>query len=163
MDALQHIVSLCNLAEYTADQIDLLERQLSEAKQRHRELLERQIPDAMDAAGIDTLKLSNGKTVTVQPFLDCSIRADDREAAYRWLVENGHGGIVKREVTAQFRAGDPDAVALADELRRRAMAVDLKESVHAQTLKKFAREFIATGGTLPEMFSVYSGARATIK
>ena len=164
MSTVEAVAVLVRDARIAQREIEDLEARLKSAKKDLQVLLEQRIPDAFAAADLSEFKTTDGKVVKVEPFVDCSIPVAMREAAFGWLRDNGHAGIIKCEVSLAFGAGEADyARTLAHELRGRGLPVEVSETVHPQTLKRFAREVLGEGVSLPESFSVYTGARATIK
>lgn len=70
--------------------------------------------------------------------------------ALRWLVDHGHGGIIKNNVTVALdRGADERADALVVELRAKGFEVEAKKDVHAQTLGALVRELMAEGKVVP--------------
>ena len=58
------------------------------------------IPEKMDEAGESTKTIVGIGRITLQADVFASIPAPNREAAFEWLDENGHGDIVKETVNA---------------------------------------------------------------
>lgn len=59
------------------------------------------IPETFDRHGVPSVTLDEGYRVTVSHGVRASIRGGvDKEAAYRWLADNGLGDIVTRTVNA---------------------------------------------------------------
>lgn len=165
MSTVEAVAVLVRDARIAQREVEDLEKRLKAAKKDLQTLLEQRIPDAFAAADMSEFRTTDGKVVKVEPFVDCSIPVPMRDSALQWLRDNGHAGIIKCEVSMAFGAGDTEtARTLAAELRERVgVPVEVSESVHPQTLKRFAREVLGEGGSLPESFSVYTGTRATIK
>lgn len=160
---METLVKLVRLAKEREAEVDRLEAELKAAKAAHRMVIETMLPDAMLQAGLRKYETADGHKVEVVPFVDCSIRSEFKRDAFEWLLAHGHGGIIKTEVTVKFAAGDKEARSLAAKLATDGYTFDVDDSIHAGTLKKWAREALEEGATLPDFFSVYSGARATIK
>jgi len=126
------------------------EQALKDAKERERLIREETIPSAMQELGLESLVLDTGQKLKVQQEVYASIPAANKQAAYRWLNDNGFGGLIKVEVDASFGKGDQDkALELYSELSGRGLQASFDESVHAQTLKAFLKEQISQGNDIP--------------
>lgn len=84
--------------------------------------------------------------------------------ALRWLVEHGHGGVIKNNVTVALdRGADDRADALVVELRAKGFDVESKKDVHAGTLGALVRELIADGKIVPrDIFNLFDMRLAKI-
>ena len=168
-DALPSIAALAQMQREQSATVADLEDQLKLAKEALRETEERLLPTAMLAVGMSRFDLEDGTQVVVDDFVEASIRVDDRPAAFQWLAENGFGDLVKHEVKVTFGKGESeDAAQAVRRLREMGLEPADNESVHAGTLKAWAKEQIAQameGGAIPEFppsISVYQGKRAKI-
>ena len=144
------------------------EAQLKEAKAQLKALDEESIPSCMDEMGFDSLRLTSGASLTIKPFVQCSILKDNRDGAQEWLDEQGHGGIVKHEVVVPLpRGNEGDALAtliLAVVYEASNITGQAKHSVHHSTLKAWAREMMENGSSIPDdFFSVFTGRKAYLK
>jgi hypothetical protein len=135
------------------------------AKEELRILYEHTIPESMQDIGLASFKMTDGSELAVESVVDGSIPVANRPAAYAWLREHGHGGLIKNEVSVSL---GKEQDKLADEaitaLKALGLEFERSESVHASTLKSFVRETIAAGRPLPlDLLGVYVGRRAKIK
>lgn len=152
--------SLASLVQEQSDLEELIANAEAGLKQLKADLLRvstQRIPEKMDAIGLASVTLKNGRKVTVTPFYNCKIKSND---AFKWLDENGHGGIIKTEVFKSFMRNEREqAIAWQQEHPD----FGFKESVHHMTLTSFTKEIYSDGGTLPpEHFEVFQGAKAKI-
>lgn len=130
--------------------VEQAELNLKEAKERARILREETIPSAMQELGLEEIKLDTGQKLSVKQDVYAAIPAAQKEQAFNWLEQNGFGGLIKVEVTADYRKGEADAaMELFQELQQRGLQVEFGQSVHAQTLKAFLREQLANGTNVP--------------
>lgn len=114
------------------------------AKESLRQISEVDLPEAMREVGLDTFTTIEGLIVTRKNEVQVAISVANRPAAYQWLIDNGFGGLLKLDVEVHFDRGDRDkANQLAEQLIKKGVDVDVIQSVHAQTLKAFAKERIA--------------------
>jgi hypothetical protein len=144
------------------------EERLKALKAEIREIEERELPDAMRACGgLERFDLKDGSQISVKDDLFCSIPEDKRAGALKWLEENGHSELIKHDVKVSFAKGEYDeADKLIEVLNKnfKNIPYDEKSSVHAGTLKAFAKERYSLGETLPEeYFSVYEASIAKVK
>ena len=84
-------------------------------------------------------------------------RVEARMAALQWLVEQGHGGVIKNNVTVALDRGeDSRADELVVDLRAKGFAVESKKDVHAGTLGALVRELMAEGKIVPtDRFNIF--------
>lgn len=156
------LLDLVNHMEDLDQAIKEQEEQLKGLKARRAEVEERLLPDTM--AQLELTKVTvGGFQIELKPFVNVSLDPSLKPQAVDWLVANGHGALIKAEVTATFAKGDPAAREVADRLREQGYTVDLSEGVHAQTLGKWGREMLEGGNLLPDYFRVYQGRKAVVK
>lgn len=130
------------------------EEQLQKCKQAEEQLLNRDIPELLAKMRLDECTTASGIQVKVKRDIRLSLpgydRINDRMGAFRWLVEHGHGGIIKNSVAiALDRGQDERADELVVELRARGLDVEAKKDVHPSTLSALGRELVADGKVVP--------------
>ena len=146
------------------DEIKYLEEQLKAKKSTLEELATKTLPDALTEAGVHGFTLANGMDGTVKSFVSARISKSNEEEAFRWLVENEHGGIIKTIVSVD--AGkDLDLASQATKaLEDCGLDVSQYRNGHSQTLKKFVREQVEAGVSIPlDLFGAYIGQKTTIE
>jgi len=163
---MKSIVSLADQADHAEREVARIEKLLDEAKTNVRRLLETEIPGLMD--GMEgTLKLPDGREVSVNEHIRASIAGEKKYPAIKWLNENGHGAIIKRKFVIEFsKDQEEEAESFAEELAARDKPLNMKReySVHPQTLQAFVREQLGEGVALPaETFGIYRQRIAKIK
>lgn len=166
---LSGIAALAEQRAQVAERLAYLEDELERGKVLLREYDEVRLPEAMSAIGLSRFSTETGVTVTVEPFVSANIREVDRAAAFDWLTENGHGDLIKHEITASFSRGeDADAAAARKLLESQGYSVRDKSSVHPQTLTAFVKEQLRkaseSGAVIdwPEEIRIFQGRRAKI-
>ena len=161
---------LAGVQKIAQRQLDLLlavettEKTLKDLKKDLFDIETKELPDALRELGLSGLTLSTGEEVVVKPFVSASISKAHVEEAHKWLVDHGHGDIIKVVVTANIGKDQT----LRDEaiIALRALGINpmANESVHAGTLKVFVREQVEAGQSIPlELFGAFLGQKATIK
>lgn len=137
------------------------EDQLQKAKKAEEQLLHRDIPELLAKMRLDECTTTSGIQVKVRREIKATLpaheRAQDRLGALRWLVDQGHGGIIKNQVNVTLDRGeDSRADELVVELNSRGYAVEAKKDVHASTLGALVRELVANGTLIPRnLFNLF--------
>jgi len=159
------IAESCNKLLETQKKILTAEEELKKLKDVETTLSEQTIPNLMQQAGISMLKLADGSSVEVKPFFSARIPASKSEEAFEWLRNEGHGDLIKNQITMEFgMRQDNEAKALLDELKQRGLTVQQKTSVHPSSLRGFVREQISElGKDVPaELFGTYVANKTKI-
>lgn len=154
---LDHRLSaLVDRAVIAESNVAALEESLKVAKKTYADLVEQEIPSLLEEFGLTSATTDRGLTVKTREEIYANISEARRPAAFAWLNENGHGGIVKRNFVVPLTA-DHDARLLATTVQGiTGIEPVLTESVHPQTLRAFIREALDTGMDLPvETFGVF--------
>jgi hypothetical protein len=121
------------------------EEKFNAAAERLRQVQERELPDALIAAGVEELKLANGAKLTVNEDLKISVGQERMPRVCAWLKRNNHDDIIKRECTISLPKGtDPKLIARIEKgLKVLQVEYSIKENVHSQTLKALLKEQVA--------------------
>lgn len=134
-------------------QVALLELQLKKAEERVRTLEEVTIPELMESIGWaegSKLVTPAGNTLVLKRTINASIAAAHREEVFRWLDENGHGGLVKRNVIVPFgRDTEEEAQKLVETLERKYCDVREERKVEPATFSAWVRGQVEAGKSLP--------------
>lgn len=139
----------------------LSEEQLQKFKQAEEQLLNKDIPELLEKMRLDACVTASGIQVKVKREIKASLpgheRVEARMGALRWLVEHGHGGVIKNQVSVALDRGeDTRADDLVVELRAKGFDVESKKDVHASTLGALVRELVAEGKIVPrELFNLF--------
>lgn len=162
---LNTVSSLAQKKINLANEVTDLEDMLKAKKEELRLCQEQELPDAMSEAGLSQITLSSGEKISINEFYGAHISKANQQQAYQWLVDNGHEGIIKNEVSLKFGR---DESAVVDEtvlaLKSRGLSPEVKQSIHPSTLKAFVKEQLTTGNDVPtEPFGIYIGTKAIIK
>lgn len=148
------LAQLNRLAEQQAEAEALVEERqhaLNAAQEQLRDLSERQLPEAMDAVGMETFTTRSGLRVDVKETIRASIPKAKAAAAFRWLREHGHAALIKRTVSSQFGKGeDESAQATHKALEAMGLLVKDEAAVHPSTLSSFVREKLKNGKDVPQ-------------
>ena len=134
--------------------VKAMEEELKEAKEAARKLREEDIPCAMQEIGLSSFTMDTGEKVRIAQEVYASIPADRKPEAFKWLLDNNFGDLIKTEVAVAFGRGEvDDAHNLVRALKDEGLDASCSESVHPQTLKAFLKEQVASGAAVPlELF-----------
>mgnify|MGYP003624586937 FL=1 len=159
------VSNLANKQLKLAAEILKLEMGLKAKKEEFRLTSERELPDAMQSAGLTQITLSSGEQIAITEFYNAHISKANQEKAYDWLISNGHEGLIKNEVLLKFGREESEVVdETVSALQSRGLSPQVRQSVHPSTLKAFIKEQLTSGNDVPtEPFGIYIGSKATIK
>ena len=125
---------LANKQLQLAKELEQLELDVKAKKEELRLTSEQELPDAMAAAGLNEITLSTGEKISVGEFYSAHISKANQEVAYRWLIDNGHEGLIKNEVLVKFNREESQAVdQTVEALKTRGLDPQIKQSVHPST------------------------------
>lgn len=141
-----------------------LEAALKKTTEELRHYAERLIPDRMQELQLKSIELADGSLLEIKDEVYASIPKAAQNEAFAWLEHNGYGDLVKQQVSVALRVGDDCFTPLLSWLQTHQVPADVKASVHAGSLKAFAKERLREGITLPpELFTVFDYRKATVK
>lgn len=163
--ALGEVAALAERQMSIEDEIDKLDAALKEKKRELEEVSTKLLPNAMTAVGMEEFKLTSGAKVSVSAFYSASIKDENKPKAFKWLRENGHEGLIKRDLTVPFQKGeDKKAEVLVEHLKKKHFIFSESSSVHTQTLKAWLRDQVESGVQVPlDLFGAFIGRKAKIK
>ena len=144
------------------DEIANAEASVKKLKEKAKILSSFEIPEMMKDMNITKLKLKDGEQIEVSNFYSASIV--DQDAAFNWLRNNGHGDIIKNDVTVTFGMGeDNKAAEYAVLAQGQGYQPTQKLKVEPMTLKALVRERLESGKEMPtDLFNVFAGNRTKI-
>lgn len=134
------------------DEIDDKEEELKSLKRQLNQVRTKDLPELADELEVTLIRLDNGDTIEIKDTIRASLpaRADRRAIGLAWLRDNGHDGLIQRELKLSFGRGDDDiASSTKEQLEETGLIVFDKESVHPQTLAAFIREQLENGEEIP--------------
>lgn len=162
---IQRLVGLVDALKQAEEAEVKAEAALAEAKDRRRRLEELTIPEHMASLGQTECVLTDGRKVKVETKIHASISEAKKDEAFAWLRDNGHEGLIKREIKVQFGKGqDNIAGDVLAELKERGLAPESKETVPANSLAAWVREKNKEGAVLPlDTLGVFVSRKAVVK
>ena len=160
-----NITNSCKKLLETQKKIEATEEELKKLKDVETTLSEQTIPNLMQKAGVELIKLEGGVSVEVKPFYSARIPASKSEEAFQWLRDNGHGDLIKNQVSLEFgMKQDNEAKSIVEELKSKGLPVKQKTTVHPSSLRGFVREQIQDlGKDVPaDLFGTYVANKTKI-
>ena len=160
-----NITDSCKKLLETQKKIEATEEELRKLKDVETTLSEQTIPNLMQQAGVELIKLEGGISVEVKPFYSARIPASKSEEAFQWLRDNGHGDLIKNQVSLEFgMKQDNEAKSIIEELKAKGLPVKQKTTVHPSSLRGFVREQIQDlGKDVPaDLFGTYVANKTKI-
>jgi hypothetical protein len=156
-DKLHSVSLLAQQQVELENQINGIEDDLKELRKDLFKLSTQTIPERMKEIGIKSLEMDTGERLSVVKNVTASITAKNKELAHKWLVEYGHGDLIKHTVTTKFSRGEEDvAKEFVNKLNEQGLNYDVKQAVHAMTLKAFVKEQLEKGNELDmELLGVF--------
>ena len=164
-DNIQSLADQVEKLETLQTRLELQEENMKNTKKQLEHLSGEVIPTMMAEMGLSHLKLMDGSSVDVKPHYSATITVANKEAAFKWLRENGLGDIIKNEISVSFgRNEDNKAADYAALATERGYQPTQKLKVEPMTLKALVRERIEAGKEMPtEIFNIFVGNKTTIK
>ena len=142
------------------------EAEVSNLKQRRKQVAEELLPDLMNKCGLSLIQLNSGAKIQINEFVDARIK--DPDVAFQWLRETNNDSIIKNDITVSLGRGD-DALAqqvIATLKESHDIDAQVRIGIHNMTLKSFCKDALENpelAESLPrEAFGIYEGQRAKI-
>nr|QIG67169.1 hypothetical protein EVB34_064 [Rhizobium phage RHph_TM26] len=130
--------------------VERAEAELKKAQNRLKDLQETTMVDLMNDAGQTELTTVDGYIVSIKETVRGQPTKENAPAAYKWLRDKKHGGIIKSTIQAQLGKVDEKLVAKAlAALSKLKIQAGVKEEVHWQTLGALVRELLDKGENIP--------------
>jgi len=165
---LDKIAKLAKMQLEKEKEVAQQEQFLEQLKEELMNIQENQLPDAMNAIGLEEFKLKTGERITVKKQIYASITKANQQAAFAWLRENNFSDIIKQDIIIRLTGGEDDKAEtilkiLAESKDLQNFPVTQKPSVHAGTLKSLVKEQREKGVEFPGCFSIYDKEVSIIK
>lgn len=168
-EKLEKLASECRNASLLVKQ---LENQLKDAKAAKVRIEQVVIPDAMAELGASSITLPSGTSITVKPYINAreakdsegKLDRDKQQILYQWLIDAGHGGLVKKEFA--IYTNDADIIqTLMDACKEMGLDYEyITQTIHWGTFQKWVKEQLELGQELPtNLFDLYVGSIAVVK
>ena len=141
------------------DEIAELEERLKDKKSDADHISSKVIPELLAEQGLSEIKLADGSKVSVRKEFRATLPKDEvrRDAAYKWLRDQGLGDIIKNNVSVTFGKGEDDkAQSLIDLAVENGYEPNQKSDVAWNTLTALYEERVKAGLDMPsDVFSLW--------
>jgi len=167
-NALKELENLILDKRKVSFEIEKVEDQLKSLKTQEEHLARELIPSLLNRYGLSEIRLSSGEKVIVKDNLKASIADKNYSLAYHNMIdaEGDDKDQAENKVKSLFKVQtvieDPSPEVL-NLLMENSVVYDMKHSIHPQTLKKYCKDRLENGKTIPEGISVYQYQEADIK
>lgn len=151
------IAAMADQALIASENLAQAEKRFKRAQQTYADLIEKDLPALLAEAGLTSVATTGGLTITVKDDVYAHISEARQSDAFKWLRESGNGGMIKLELNVRYDDKQAaDIQRLASAMKVDGLLPEIKESVHASTLKAFVREGMKEGIDIPlETFGVF--------
>ena len=153
------IAQECVNLKKVEDDIAAIEEQLKKKKDEHDHISSKVIPELLAEQGLSEIKLADGSKVSVKQEFRATLPKDEvrRDAAYKWLRDQGLGDIIKNNVFVTFGKGEDDkAKSLIDLAVENGYEPSQKSDVAWNTLTALYEERVKAGLDMPsDVFSLW--------
>ena len=141
------------------DEIAELEERLKDKKSDADHISSKVIPELLAEQGLSEIKLADGSKVSVRKEFRATLPKDEvrRDAAYKWLRDQGLGDIIKNNVSVTFGKGEDDkAKQLLNLAVENGFQPSQKSDVAWNTLTALFQERVESGLDMPsDVFSTW--------
>lgn len=164
----EQLRTVANLARHQREieaEIDRLEDQLKAKKQELNQVRMVDLPEAVQSAGLSSLSLDDGTTVTIEEGVEAHVAKSRLGDAVSWLDEHGYGDLVKRQVGVNAGRDEELAERARETLEQMGLDAEVRTELNQQTVKAFVRERHREGTDIPpeDTFGVYHYRKARVK
>lgn len=155
--SIQHVHNLIKELRTRQARVAMLEEDLKQEQANVRYLIESEIPDALDDAGIAGVVYKDGTRVTIEEEFIPQIKVDDEEAAFNFLRKAGYGDKLKNVITLEYgMKEDGHCRKVFDFIQKHTMSkAHLRTYIHPNSAKALGADLIKKGVTLPEEISIF--------
>lgn len=152
--------------------VEGIEAQLKAEKEVYNGISEKELPEALQAAGLKDFTLTDGTIIELSDMISAKITEENKPNAFAWLRDNNLADLIKNEVSVVFGCGeDADANQLAtlvktmgEEGKLRFGELSQQANVHHSTLNAFVKQRLEAGEPVPmDLFGVFIRTVARMK
>jgi len=174
-DSLEEVRDLARAARAAQQSVAELEERLRAAKRELDRIATQELPEKMIALGLRQMSVAPsgnqpGFSVVVKTMYQANIAAswdpERRKAALDWLDANGHGSLIKTEVSVTFpREMRDEALRVKKFLSLEGLEPVMREGVNPQTMKSWFKEIMQSDEPTPPLdkLGAYVERRAVIE
>lgn len=136
---------------------------LADCTEEIRKINEGTLPALLDEAGVPELVI-DGMAIKTGTEYYPNVKVDVLPKFYAWLRSHKFAALIKNQLVVSFGMGeDEKAVLIAEQLLKKKLKVEKKQSVHPSTLKAWVKEQQEAKAPLPAMLDVNPVRYTTVK
>jgi len=156
-DAMSRITELANKMRDLDKQAADIELQLKKIQENRRQIAEEQLPALFASVGVEEFKTISGVPLKLKNRVHVNVSKGKKPGIIEWLDENGHGGMVRRNVVIEFDKTQQEAVNKLIKLIGRGWPNHRTQlDVNAATVKAFVTNRLKEGEEVPaETFGLH--------
>ena len=142
-----------------------LEQKLKDEKKALLKMTDEDLPSMLSEVGMLGFTMLDGSEVKIKQTYGGSILVKNRQKAFEWLRNNGHGDIIKNKITCKFGQGEDDeANHFKGMAQDQGYVTEQKEEVHQMTLRSWIQDLVEAGEDFPmDLFGAFIGQKAVIE
>ena len=164
---IEMIYEFCKNREISVPTLEVL---LKRRKEDLNKIKLDELPEAMINVGMKSFTLVEGGEVTIKSDVAVSVKKENKEKFYTWMIKKGFQALVKNKVEVRFpMEGRKSSKSFIKYLKRyyadREKCIFTEvEDIHSQTLKAHIKKEMEKGTNFPEgLVTIHQYKIATIK
>ena len=163
-DEVSTLSELCKSLQTVETKIEATKEYLKTLEEIRDDLSMNKIPNKLMELGVSEMKLSNWTKVSTDKKYLASISKDKdkSKAAFDWLVNNGHGAIIKKQIVIPYTYLNNDGEVskesqnVFNDLEKLGVTYMDEGNIHWATLRAFVKEQMEEGKEFPkDLFNVF--------
>lgn len=182
-ETMEQIFDLVSKMQLLGARIEKGKELLKELNEDYDKISKVDLPELMSSAQLKEIPVPGGGNLVIKPIIKASLptkagidkaRGEKKEElaarldeGLTWLRDNGAEGMIKQIFAADLGKDNEEVAQVFQKIATEyAVAADVSESVHSQTLSAYVREQIQSenGKPIPmDTFAVFSGSQAEVK
>lgn len=142
--AVKRVAEMANMLRERAKAVVLAQVALDAANGEYARIAQQDFPDLLREVGLTKMELEDGTKLELKDDIRTSITELNKGKAFAWLRRYKLDGVIKSTLILAFDPGeDKKRQALYDQLVKKGLQPEAKDTVHPQTLKSLIKELRA--------------------
>lgn len=166
-DTLSKLSNFCRLQKDLEIELERLEGMVQNKRKELEEVSRECIPSILNSKGLSEIRLSTGEKVIVEDKVKANIANKNILEVYKNMIkEEGGNENATNMIEGLFKTSlivDKPTNDLTDLLITKGVEFENKKTIHPQTLKKYCKDKLGKGESIPEGISVYQYQETKIK
>lgn len=164
---LEQLTERCTYLELLSQKAEEITDKLKTINDEINGITTQELPEQFMMMGLSELKLTSGRKISLLPFYSAKIPEENKVAAFKWLEQHDHDGIIKASVEMTFGKGEEEKKQekkVVAALEKIGVLFSHDRKIHPMTLKAFVKEMMESGTEFPtDLFGAYAGKVVKIK